>query len=541
MFIAIFAMGVQAFQYHGALAESDLYRVLVGMMDGAVSGTGLSSDLHYDREFGFGYLAAFYAFVDPHVLRDPDRLMEVMNRIGIWAILPGLLLMWWAVRLIHGARTATIAIVVFALGPMVPELATSGHPVLPMFAILCAGAVLLFLPLNGWKAVVAAAAGGALLLVGMTVRGELFLAMPWIVLSRADTRSLRGFFVSCLLRSIAPGLALITFVILQHQIETVINSALGTTVSGYFVESYSFATIAPGLVYMAVGCGFATIAAAAVALLYLGWSARSVDIAPRPPLGELLGPLALIIVPLLFFLPNPQPTRHFLMPLAGMAILIGMALAGRLATGRLAALGIALGIGVANQVLAEGARPALLRINEAHSPYLPVPSDYPTTTHANLGWEWRRHAALVDKRERWQALGETLRTSCDTHLIVLSDESEQLFSRLYAGGTPVKANRFIFAVDTGTSPINQALRSDRNTVVVGEGDSKLTGFIGVIGPRTFIIVEKSHIWPGDAVAEILKNPAFADYKIVTDPYTLSKFDKTSVPDDRAAHFGCPLS
>jgi hypothetical protein len=38
-------------------------------------------------------------------------------------MVPSLLVFWWAVRLVHGAPVATIALIVFALGPMVAELA----------------------------------------------------------------------------------------------------------------------------------------------------------------------------------------------------------------------------------------------------------------------------------------------------------------------------------------------------------------------------------------------------------------------------------
>ena len=55
LFIVIYGFVIHAFQYRGALGESDLYRVLVGLMDGASSGQGLASDLHYDRDFGFDY------------------------------------------------------------------------------------------------------------------------------------------------------------------------------------------------------------------------------------------------------------------------------------------------------------------------------------------------------------------------------------------------------------------------------------------------------------------------------------------------------
>jgi hypothetical protein len=33
-------------------------------------------------------------------------------------------------------------------------------------------------------------------------------------------------------------------------------------------------------------------------------------------------------------------------------------------------------------------------------------------------------------------------------------------------------------------------------------------------------------------------PGFADYKLVADPYTLSIYDKTAIPAERAARFGC---
>ena len=538
-FILVYGVIIYAFQYRNALAESDLYSVLVGLMDGSWSDKGISSSLHYDREFGFGYLAAFYAFVDPIILRDPDRLMALMNQVGFWSMLPGMLLFWCAVRLAHNSLVATVALLVFALGPMVPEMATSGHQTIPMFGFLCAGAALLFLPASGWKAVLAAVGGGLLLLAGLTMRGELFLALPWLVLARIDTRSVRSFFVSGFLRSIAPLSALIGFLALQHHIESIVDVSVTSRISTYFLEFYSWATIGPGVIYMVVGCGFATVAVAVAAFLYLGCNSLFVHKTPiNQGWSELLGPLALIVVPLLFFLPNPQPTRHFIMPLAGMSILIGMALDRHPAIGRVAALAVALGIGIANQVLAEAARPTLLRANEARSPYLPVPTDYPITTHANLGWEWRRHAALVEKRARWEAFGEKLRTTCDSNVMVLSDEVEQLLSRLYAGGTPVKANRIRIDVETGMTPLNPTLNQDVHTVVVGEGATRLTGMMAVTRDKTFIILEKSHLWPADAVATILADPAYDQYKLVADPYTLSKFDKTPVPIDRTSRFGC---
>jgi hypothetical protein len=532
-FILIFGITVHAFQYDHALGEEDLYRVLVGLMDGAVSGKRLATDLHYDRDFGFGYLAAFYIFANPATLRDPDRLMALMNQIGFWSIMASLPLFWGAVRIVHGPVAATVALIVFALGPMIPEMATSGHQVMPMFAFLCAGAVLLFLPVIGWQAVCAAVAGGLLLMLGLMVRGELFLALPWLVLSRVDTRSLRRFIASAFLRSVAPGLALVAFALSQRLVQSTIGSTEMTSdVTTYFQEWYTWVTIIPGTVYMVVGCGFATVMAAAIAGTYVGWKTI---VARKADLAELLAPAALIVVPLAFFLPNPAPARHFMLALAGMSILVGVAFAHGLVPTRRLAVGAAIGIGIANQVLSELARPTLVRSSEADSPYIPQATDYPTLTRANVGWEWRRHATLVEKVQGRNAFGDALRTICDKHVIVFSDEAEQLFSRLYANGTlMVNVRRVEINAEVAARPDQWSFHK----ALVGERTTRLIGLMGNRRDQTFVILAKNHLWPGDAVATIIANPAYADYKLVEDKSTLSKFDKTLIPADRAAHFGC---
>jgi hypothetical protein len=511
LFVLLFAIGVHAFQYHDALAESDLYRVLVGLMDGANSGQGIASNLQYDHDFGFGYLAAFYAFADPGTLRDPDKLMALMNQVGFWFMLAALLCFWSAVTAVHGARAGTVALIIFGLAPMVPELGTSGHQVIPMFAFLCAGATLLLLPLTGWRAVVAACGGGILLLAGLMSRGEIFLAFPWIVLSRVDTRSVRGFIVSGIVRSIAPATALVVFLIMQHQI---IHTEMGSTVGDYYTTFYTWANVIPGLVYMTVGSGIATTVVGGLAGLWLAFRARPGDNGMAPNgFAQFLGPVALVLVPLVFFAPNPIPARHFLLTLAGLSILIAVALTAGLAVRRVTALAIALVLGVANQVLGEVVRQPLLAVEASHSPLRPIWPGYQVLTHANAGWEWTRHDALVERRKLWQALGNKLHTACQDHTMILSDEGAQLFSRLYAGGVPVEAQ-----------------------AVVVHG---MAGRLGVRRGKTFLELQKMNAWPKDPAATMLADPAYDQYKVFEDPYTMSKFDRTPIPPDRVARFGCP--
>jgi hypothetical protein len=509
-FVLLFAIGLYTYQYHDALAESDLYRVLVGLLDGEVSGKGISSNLQYDHDFGFGYLAAFYRFADPATLRDPDRLMTLMNQVGFWFMLVGLMGFWSAVSMVHGARIGTVALIIFAFGPMIPELGTSGHQVIPMFAFLCLGATMLFLPVTGWRAVAAACAGGVLLLAGLVTRGEIFLAFPWIVLSRVDTVSFRRFFVSGALRSIAPATALVAFFVIQHQ---VVDTRMGSTVGDYYSVFYVWSNVIPGLVYMTVGCGIATTILGGAAALMLVRRARPGDDGMgRTGMAQFLGPAALVLVPLVFFDPNPMPTRHFMLTLAGLSILIAIFLTSGLGLRRITALAAAVLLGAANQVLAEAVRPPLLAAEQAHSPYRPIWPGYQVLTHANVGWEWQRHDALVERRRLWQALGDRLPTACQNHTLILSDEDSQLFSRLYAGGVPVTAR-----------PV---------TV------HHMLGEVGERRGKTFLLLSKMNTWPVDAVGTMLADPAYDDYKIFEDPYTMSKYDRTSIPSDRLAHFGC---
>jgi hypothetical protein len=509
--LAAFAIIEYTFQYQHVLGEPDLYRVLVGLLDGAESGRGLSSPLHYDREFGFGYLASIFYFVDPAILTDPDRLVPIMNQIGLWALVPGLLAFWVAVRLVHGALAATVALIVFAFGPMMVELGTSGHQVLLMFAFLSAAAVSLFLPLRGWQAVLAGVVGMLLLVAGFLSRGEVFLAFPWLVLSRIDASSFRRFITSGLLRSIPPIGAIILFLALQRMFVAV---EVGTKVGNYFFDFYTWATVPPGVVYLVVGCGLATAALGLLAAVWLVISRlRPSDDAD---LATLLGPLALLVVPMVFFLPNPMPTRHFMLTLAGFGIVLGIVASRRPALGRAAVYAAVATLVVANHALAELVRPLLLRVNAAHTAYLPANDAYPTTTHVNIGWFWQRHAALIARRERWQAFGDKISTSCDAHTLVSTDEGSHIFSRLYAAGLPIQAEPFHIA-----------------------------GFRGIHGVRDgkdFIVLEKMNGWPGDAVATVLADRSLSQYRLAQDPLTMSIYDRTPIPPDRTATFGCaPVS
>ncbi len=170
--IIVFAVTEFCCQYQGVLGESDLYRVLVGMLDGAVSGSGINSDFHYGRDFGFGYIIAIYALAPADVLRDPDQLTRLINGLGFCFSIIGLFFFWLSTYAVQGSRAALVALLLFAFSPVMLELGTSGHQILLAFSFLFAGATCLFLPLAGWNLIAARISGFGLLIVGLCIRAK---------------------------------------------------------------------------------------------------------------------------------------------------------------------------------------------------------------------------------------------------------------------------------------------------------------------------------------------------------------------------------
>ena len=317
LFLLLFAIGVHAFQYRSVLGEADLYRVLNGMLDGAVTGSGLGSPLHYGRDFGFGYILALYAFVPVEVLRDPDRLIPVINNLGFYSIILGLFFFWLSTYLVHGSRTATVAMALFAFSPMILELGTSGHPILIAFAFFSAAAACLFLPVSGLQAALAAAAGTILLVCGLCVRAEIFLALPYLALTRIYLTSRQTLLKSVFVNALSPTAALIIFFALKHYIASYPSNIDHDKIArlGFFKEFYHWSNVVPGIAYMSLGCGIATVlVGAGVIVFVVSRSVRpSASDDVKGTLEQLTGPIALVLVPFVFWIANPQPSRHFLL------------------------------------------------------------------------------------------------------------------------------------------------------------------------------------------------------------------------------------
>jgi hypothetical protein len=122
---ALYLLWSYHFRFQGTLADADMYRMLRGLLDGAYSGSGLASGLHYGKGFSFGYLLAMYRFADQETLRDPQRLIALINGLGFWSAAVGSVCFWAALWVLQGLRRATLAIVLFIFAPIQLEQGTS--------------------------------------------------------------------------------------------------------------------------------------------------------------------------------------------------------------------------------------------------------------------------------------------------------------------------------------------------------------------------------------------------------------------------------
>ena len=509
---ALYVLWIDAFRYRGLLGEDDLYRVLVGLLDGARNGAYFASATQYGKAFSFGYIAALYRLADPRTLADPQRLMALINAIGFWSAAAGCLCFWLLAWMLYGLRSATVALLLFAFSPMMLELGTSGHPILPAFALFAAASCCLLFPARGARAVVLSFLGGLLLLAALVTRAEILLALPFVALTRADLRSPTMFLKSAGRRAVAPALSAAAFFALKA---VWVDSTLGTGRLGPFIEQFiRWKDIPIGVFVFTLSCGIATTAVGLVAAITIVRAATTAPAAAgqRTALRySAIGPLALIAPPLAFWIADPRPGRHFLLCLAGVSMLAGWLILRRSPARPLRVYALALGAVCANQALGALTGPLILNYAPSKLIALPgharhLPRGFPT------GSSWGYHRAFVAEQLRTTAFAKRIRGVCDDKTLVLSLDATQIFSDLYAVSDPWNAKE----LKLGRFPILAAH----------------------IQGRTVLVLSESEGWPRDAAAGALADPAFRGYKLVRDPNTISIYDRAVIPPGRIARLGC---
>jgi hypothetical protein len=130
---------------------------------------------------------------------------------------------------------------------------------------------------------------------------------------------------------------------------------------------------------------------------------------------------------------------------------------------------------------------------------------------------WAHRRDILNERERVDRVANELRNTCDQKVALFTAWSRPIFVRLYAGGQQVEGQL-----------------TDLNGFPVASGK---------VGGREFAIISTPEGWPRDAVAEVLQNSAYDSYKLMFERDTMSEYEKTPIPADRAVRMGCqaPLS
>lgn len=516
--LAVFVLVIGIYHYRGEFSEDDTYSVLVGLLNGQATGRWSDDPAQYGIRFGYGYVALIYWLADMHVFTiTRESLIEAINGIGFAAGIVSTALCMVTLRIAYNTAVALIATCLFIFSPVFLEMATSGHQLLLALAFFLAANLLLVLDVGRTGAIAAHAAAIVLLFIGLTMRAELPLAFAWLALVRPPYRNptARAFIRAIMTRCIVCVIAFVLFLIVMHYrvhapVANVNTKATSINDLSTFLEVfYKFDNIPRGFVILVVGCGLVTALLGLVSLVaHAAWLARDPDWLKTLIFGvNVLAPVSLIAFGAIFWLPNPNPARHFTFVLLGLAVLAALGIVRKFRLGRFNALAVGIVIVLANQVMAEAVRPTIL--SRLHSQYLTFPEHDRTTGAAPVGSFIRHHAGIAERREVLTNLGRAIAASHETRLLVVSSYLYQFESLLFSPGVNTRI----------TGPVS-----------IGP----FTGLEIIRGAQSFVFVDPFHIWPQDPIAVILADPELKQYRIFQDPYSVSADDKTAVPADRVA-------
>jgi hypothetical protein len=511
----VFAVTIGYFHFRVEFNEYDLYRVLLGLLNGQATGLWLDDPTQYGIQFGYGYVAMIYWLGKTHILDigNRDRLIEAINVIGFLASVATVGLLMASLRIMYNAQTALLASTIFIFSPLFLEMSTSGHQLLSALAFFFAANLLLVLDAPGRWNILSCGLAALLLSVGLTMRAELPLAFPWLIFAQRPRAILtqREYILGVASRSIVCVIAFAIFeVVFRYEVHAQITGG-SSGLSAFLGAFYSLGNVMRGWVILAVGCGLATIVVGAISFI-IG-ATKIVENCRRPNVlvsdPNLLAPVSLIFIGTMFWIPNPNPARHFTFVLLGISVLIASEITRRNYVNNRTAIVIGLAIFAANQALAEVARPFVLR--NLHSVYVNFPEHSPTTGAVPLGSFPRHHASLVERAAVLTKFSRTIIGSCEQQLLILTSNGPLMVSLMFKPNTDTQVSVAKIGSDEA------ALKAVRNN-------------------QTFLFVDPLHIWPQDPVAVIANDTELDGYKILRDPYSLSANDKLAVPAARVANY-----
>lgn len=488
--IFLFAAIVRPYVYDDVVGEGDLTLVTNGLLLGSRIGFDAASSLHYGLSFSYGYYWFIYTVLPDSLFRHAEDVIMFINESGYVSALATLTFAALLVARLYGAFVAACSIIIFGFSPMFLELATSGHPLLPAAALLFFGGYLLLLgeglaPM--WARVLVTALSGMVIFASLSVRADTALALPWLVFATREWKPDRTMLFNILARGVTVTAAFLVFLYVQRFFvsDTGSTGALGNFLSVF----YQIRQVPKGVVALLIASGLITSLCVAAAFLLKSRSLKHAAFLA----------LLLIVPTLVFWLPNPLPSRHFFFAIFGAAVFIGVAL---LAAGmqKKVLVPVAFAIVLSNQAMAEMVYPTIVANYDWNYPML---GERRSTFHVPLGAFHHNHNA-------------------NQHLFTALREEGKAVAQLNHPKVIVFGDQITY--------IMMALLDSAERVEMKENPSPKVSFEIQRGNQRFLFIEKYHFWPEDVAADYVQSHDVGDALIYTQPYTLSKFDKAALPN-----------
>lgn len=300
-------------RYDTTFGERDSYRVFAGLLQSFRSGRPLATDLVYGYGASKGYFALIAWLVDPSV--SAERLARILNAVSF---VSGALLLapvYVIGRVMAGPRGAAWTLAALVTVPLWLHGSRYAHPMWP--AILLATCAIALLAIRDTTRGLRRAAvnGGVVVLMAgaMTMRLDVILMGPMALAFATDGTRLD-------LRRLASlaGLGLVTLAVTGLILFALPSLAGGQSVLATLASWHNpkrFLTQAPNAHYLmlrALNPALILAFLASVAHLWKRWDVRC-----------LLLVLPTVLLNYLFWIPNPQPARHFLYLVPAFALGIG--------------------------------------------------------------------------------------------------------------------------------------------------------------------------------------------------------------------------
>jgi hypothetical protein len=499
--VALYALLVFPFVFHGVVGEPDLERTAMAFVYGASSGLNEHAGFHYGYSVSFGYYQGLYHLLTQSALLEPAAVITAINVVGFVSAVAAMLFLALYMARLFGNLVAFAVCAVFGFSPVFLDLGTSGHPQLPALALLLAGAWVLTFVTERERAPALRASLGllafALFTAALTVRADEAMAFPFVtLLGPAALAGDRGRW----LKGAATRLGVLVAACAAFAALSLMsfhdgNSASegGGFVANFFATFYKPQTVPRGLFVFLLCAGVVSVATA-VAMSFTR-AARGLDWITWSAIGLLAVPT------LLFWLPNSTPGRHMLFAYLAVAIVIAVLLARTVRPVQLIA--IAALLPVANQVVAEATHGVL----ERHYEWMyPLTVSRRATQSVPMGaFPWD-HEAKQDAFAQLAAEGRAFADACTEKVLVMSEDPHFMMMDMMELDRSVRLTSF----------------REAGTRVVRASGARCTADF----------VEKQAPSRRDTVRDFLQVSRYDGWPIYFQELRRNPYDRTPVPVDR---------